>query len=241
MQIFYTPDIRENPELPEEEARHALRVLRLSEGDMVWLTDGEGFFYKAIIQKSNPKHCEVNIVEQCKQPPLWDFRLHIAVAPTKNMERIEWFCEKATEIGIDMITLLSSRFSERRGVNIARLEKILISAIKQSEKATLPKLNGITDFCTFIARPFDGQTFIAHCEEGEKTLLQHCCRPRKNVLILIGPEGDFSPKEIKDAAIHGFEAVSLGKSRLRTETAALLACHTAHVVNSTVIHEQPAI
>jgi 16S rRNA (uracil1498-N3)-methyltransferase len=241
MHIFYTPDIRENLELPEEEARHALRVLRLAEGDTVWLTDGQGFFYKAIIQQSNPKRCKVNIVEQCKQPPLWDFRLHIAIALTKNMERIEWFCEKATEIGIDMITLLNSRFSERREVNISRLEKILVSAMKQSEKATLPELNGITDFNTFITRPFDGHSFIAHCAEGEKPLLQHCCHPRKNVLILIGPEGDFSPEEIKAAAIRGFEAVSLGKSRLRTETAALVACHTIHIVNSTVIHEQHAI
>jgi 16S rRNA (uracil1498-N3)-methyltransferase len=235
MQIFYTPDIKENPELPEEEARHALRVLRLSEGDAVCLTDGKGFFYKAVIQRPDLRHCKVNIVEQYRQPPLWSFHLHVAVAPTKNMERIEWFCEKATEIGINTITLLNSRFSERREVNVPRLEKILAGAMKQSGKAALPTLNGITDFRTFIARPFEGQTFIAHCAEGEKPLLQHRCHPQENVLVLIGPEGDFSPEEIKAAVARGFEAVSLGKSRLRTETAALVACHTAHIVNSTVI------
>jgi 16S rRNA (uracil1498-N3)-methyltransferase len=231
MQIFYAPDIRENPELPEEEAQHALRALRLREGAEVMLTDGKGFFYKAIIRKPESGHCKVSISKRFEQPPLWNFHLHIALAPTKNIDRTEWLCEKATEIGINTITFLHSRFSERHALKLPRLEKILISAMKQSGKAILPKLNGMTNFRTFINQPFRGQKFIAHCAEADKPLLQHCCRPHENVLILIGPEGDFSPDEIKEALGCGFEAVSLGKSRLRTETAALVACHTAHIVN----------
>ncbi len=212
MQIFYTPDIAINPELPEEEAGHCIRVLRLAECDEILLTDGKGSFFKAAISRAHPKHCEVKILEQWKQPALWNFNLHIAVAPTKNMDRIEWFAEKATEI-------------------VARLEKILVSAMKQSQKATLPELNGMTDFRTFVSRPFDGRKFIAHCEEGVKPLLKQTYHPGENVLVLIGPEGDFSPEEISFALQQGFEPVSLGESRLRTETAALVACHTIHVLN----------
>jgi 16S rRNA (uracil1498-N3)-methyltransferase len=233
MQLFYAPDIRLNPELPEEEARHALRVLRLGEGAEVMLTDGKGFFYKAVIRTSNPRHCEVSVAEEFRQPPLWPFRLHIALAPTKNTDRTEWFCEKATEIGIDAITFLNCRFSERREIKIPRIEKILVGAMKQSGKATLPALGGTTDFRTLINRNFSGHTFIAHCAEGEeRPLLERRCRLGENVLILIGPEGDFSAEEIKEAVARGFESVSLGKSRLRTETAALVACHTVHIVNS---------
>lgn len=232
MQIFYTPDIAVSNELPEEEAGHCIRVLRLTEGDGVLLTDGKGFFYKAVISRAHPKHCEVDILEKWEQPALWDFYLHIAVAPTKNMDRMEWFVEKATEIGIDAVTCLNCRFSERREIKPARLEKILVSAMKQSQKATLPELTGMTDFHSFVARPFNGRKFIAHCEEGEKPLLQHACRPGENALVLIGPEGDFSPEEISLALQQGFEPVSLGKSRLRTETAALVACHTVHILNS---------
>lgn len=231
MQIFYTPDIALNPELPEEEAGHCIRVLRLMEGDEILLTDGTGSFYKAAISRAHAKHCEVSILESWKQPPLWNFHLHIAVAPTKNMDRLEWFAEKATEIGIDSITCLNCRFSERRDVKPARLEKILVSAMKQSQKATLPRLTGMTDFKTFVTQPFTGRKFIAHCEEGEKLLLKNVYHPGENVLILIGPEGDFSPEEIELARQQGFASISLGESRLRTETAALVACHTIHVLN----------
>ena len=231
MQIFYTPDIAVHPELPEEEAAHCIRVLRLAEGDEILLTDGKGSFYKAAISRAHPKHCEVKILESRRQPALWDFNLHIAVAPTKNMDRMEWFAEKATEIGIDAITCLNCRFSERKEIKPARLEKILVSAMKQSQKATLPELTGMTDFRTFINQPFEGRRFIAHCEEGEKPLLKQIYRPGENALVLIGPEGDFSPEEIALALKQGFEPISLGKSRLRTETAALVACHTIHVLN----------
>ena len=153
------------------------------------------------------------------------------MAPTKNMDRMEWFVEKATEIGIDTITCLNCRFSERKEVKTARLEKILVSAMKQSQKATLPRLNGMTDFKRFISEPFDGRKFIAHCEEEEKPLLRRVYHPGENALILIGPEGDFSTEEIRLAKENGFEAISLGESRLRTETAALVACHTIHILN----------
>lgn len=231
MQIFYTPDIAVNQELPEEEAGHCIRVLRLSEGDEILLTDGKGFFYKAAISRAHPKHCEVAILESREQPPLWNFHLHVAVAPTKNMDRMEWFAEKATEIGINAITCLNCRFSERREVKPARLEKILVSAMKQSQKATLPLLTGMTDFKAFVKQPFEGRKFIAHCEEAEKKLLKQLYHPRENALVLIGPEGDFSPEEIELALQQGFEPISLGESRLRTETAALVACHTIHVLN----------
>ena len=231
MQIFYTPDIAFRAELPEEEAGHCIRVLRLTEGDEILLTDGKGMFYKAAISRAHPKHCEVDILESWQQPALWNFQLHIAVAPTKNMDRMEWFAEKATEIGIDAITCLNCRFSERKEVKPARLEKILVSAMKQSQKATLPALTGMMDFRTFVTQPFDGRKFIAHCEEGDKKLLKQLYQPGENALVLIGPEGDFSPEEIELALKNGFLPISLGESRLRTETAALVACHTIHVLN----------
>lgn len=231
MQIFYTPDIATCPDLPEEEAGHCIRVLRLTEGDEILLTDGKGFFYKAAISRAHPKHCGVTVLESWKQPALWNFKLHIAVAPTKNMDRMEWFAEKATEIGIDAITCLNCRFSERREIKTGRLEKILISAMKQSQKATLPQLTGMTDFRTFIRQPFEGRKFIAHCSEGEKVLLKQTYRQGENALVLIGPEGDFSPEEVELALKEGFEPISLGESRLRTETAALVACHTVQVLN----------
>ena len=231
MQIFYAPDIESTLVLPEEESGHCVRVMRLAEGDEIMITDGKGNFYRASITNAHPKHCQVEITSSWQQEKPWDAYIHIAVAPTKNMDRMEWFAEKATEIGIDEITCLNCRFSERKEVKTARLEKILVSAMKQSQKALLPQLNGMTDFKQFVRQPFNGRKFIAHGEEGEKPLIKSIYRPGENVLILIGPEGDFSPKEIKSAEENGFEAISLGKSRLRTETAALTACHTIHVLN----------
>ena len=230
MQLFYAPDIASNPILPEEESGHCTRVLRLTEGAEVELTDGKGAFYRVVITAAHPKHCAVNILETWNPAKPWNAYIHIAVAPTKNMDRMEWFAEKATEIGIDEITCLRCRFSERKEIKTARLEKILVSAMKQSQKAVLPKLNDMTDFRDFVKRPFDGQKFIAHCEEGEKPLLKDVYRPGSNALVLIGPEGDFSPEEIRWAEEQGFQPISLGKSRLRTETAALASCLTLHVL-----------
>ena len=231
MQIFYTPEIAVNLELPEEEAGHCIRVLRLTEGDEILLTDGKGSFFKAAISRAHPKHCEVNILEQWEQPALWNFNLHIAVAPTKNMDRMEWFAEKATEIGINAITCLNCRFSERKVIKTERIAKILVSAIKQSLKARLPRLNEMTDFNRFISQPFEGRKFIAHCYEGEKPLLKDVVRKGEDALVLIGPEGDFSEEEVKQAIENGFEPISLGRSRLRTETAALVACHILNLQN----------
>ena len=231
MQLFYAPDIAINPILPEEESGHCVRVLRLGENDGIVLTDGIGHFHKATIIQAHPKRCMVSIQETWEQPQPWPVHIHLAVAPTKNIDRMEWFVEKATEIGINAITCLNCRFSERREIKTARLEKIMISAMKQSLKATLPRLEGMTDFQRFVKQPFNGRKFIAHCEEGDKRLLKQTYLAGENALILIGPEGDFSREEIESALSNGFEPISLGDTRLRTETAALVACHTIHVLN----------
>jgi 16S rRNA (uracil1498-N3)-methyltransferase len=231
MHVFYTPDILTKAELPEEEAAHCSRVLRLSAGDEITLTDGKGNFYLAEITATTNKRCTVMVKETKPQEALWPCHLHIAMAPTKNMDRNEWFAEKATEIGFDELTFLNCRFSERKIIKTERIEKILISAIKQSLKARLPKLNEMTDFDKFIAQDFKGQKFIAHCYEGEKPFLKDVLRKGEDALVLIGPEGDFSEKEVEKAIEKGFIPISLGKSRLRTETAALVACHTMIIAN----------
>ncbi|ERI88637.1 RNA methyltransferase, RsmE family [Bacteroides pyogenes F0041] len=231
MHLFYTPDISHNNELPEEEAQHCIRVLRLSTGDEVTLTDGKGCFYKAEISATSHKRCLVTVKESIPQPPLRPCRIHIAMAPTKNMDRNEWFAEKATEIGIDQLSFLCCRFSERKVIKTERIEKILVSAMKQSLKAYFPKLNEMMEFDKFIAQDFKGQKFIAHCYEGAKPQLKHILKPGEDAIVLIGPEGDFSEEEVEKAINNGFIPVSLGRSRLRTETAALVACHTLNLLN----------
>lgn len=231
MHVFYTPNIQTHPELPEEEAIHAIRVLRLEAGDKVMLTDGKGNFYHAEISTVTNKRCLLNILETQPQESHWKSYIHIAMAPTKSMDRTEWFAEKATEIGFNELTFLNCRFSERKIIKTERIAKILISAIKQSLKARLPKLNEITDFNKFVTQSFKGQKFIAHCYDGEKHALQDIIRKGENALVLIGPEGDFSEEEVNTAIENGFTPISLGKSRLRTETAALVACHTLNLLN----------
>ena len=232
MHVFYTPDILTKAELPEEEAAHCTRVLRLSEGDEITLTDGNGYFYQAEISAASNKRCSVIIKETTFQEPLWPCHLHIAMAPTKNMDRNEWFAEKATEIGFSELTFLNCRYSERKVIKNERIEKILISAMKQSLKARLPKLNEMVDFDKFITGNFEGQKFIAHCYEAEKMHLLHACPPHSDVVVLVGPEGDFSLDEVRLALDNNFKAVTLGNSRLRTETAGVVACHLVTVVNS---------
>lgn len=232
MHVFYTPDIDTSPELPEEEAGHCLRVLRLGLGDEVMLTDGKGFFYKAVISAATGKRCQVKVVEKIEQEKFWKGHLHLAMAPTKNMDRIEWFAEKATEIGFDELSFLNCRFSERKVIKTERIEKIVVSAMKQSLKARKPIVNEMTDFAKFMQRDFQGQKFIAHCYEGEKPLLKEVLKPGEDALVLIGPEGDFSPEEVQKAEALGFQPISLGKSRLRTETAALVAVHMMNLFNS---------
>lgn len=231
MHVFYTPQIQTCAELPEEEAAHAVRVLRLQAGDEVMLTDGEGSFYRAEITTATNKRCLVRVLETQPQAPLWSGHLHIAMAPTKNMDRTELFAEKATEIGFDELTFLNCRFSERRVIKTERIAKILVSAMKQSLKARLPRLNEMTDFDRFVTQPFTGQKFIAHCYEGEKPLLKDVVQHGEDALVLIGPEGDFSPEEVEKALANGFRPISLGRSRLRTETAALVACHILNLLN----------
>jgi 16S rRNA (uracil1498-N3)-methyltransferase len=231
MHLFYTPDISAQTELPAEEAQHCMRVLRLSQGDEIMLTDGRGYFYKAEITAADGKRCRVAVKETIFQEPARACRLHMAVAPTKNMDRNEWLAEKATEIGLDELTFLNCRFSERREIKTGRVEKILVAAMKQSLNARLPKLNEMTNFDAFVRQDFRGGKFIAHCYEGEKPLLKDVIRKGEDALVLIGPEGDFSPEEVEKALANGFVPVSLGKSRLRTETAALAACCTLNQAN----------
>lgn len=229
--IFYTPDILTNLELPTEEAQHCIKVLRKKEGDEILLADGKGNFYDAEIVQANPKHCIVNIIKSVSQKKNWNFNLQIAFAPTKNMDRVEWFAEKATEIGIDHFSPFLCQYSERKEIKLQRIEKILISAMKQSQKALLPQLDEMQPFSQLIKQEFDGQKFIAHCYPQEKPILKEVYKKGMDALILIGPEGDFSEKEVEEAIRSGFQPISLGESRLRTETAALAACHAIHVLN----------
>lgn len=227
MHYFYTPDVHTSNELPSEEAAHAIRVLRLQTGEEIMLIDGKGSFYKAEISDISNKRCSFSILQERPQAPAWNGHLHIAIAPTKNMDRMEWFTEKATEIGIDEITFLLCRYSERKVVKNERIEKILVSGIKQSLKSRLPRLNEMTDFKKFVAQDIPGGKFIAHCyKDRERLLLKDVLTEGQDATILIGPEGDFSEEEVALAVRHGFIPVSLGTSRLRTETAALAACHT---------------
>lgn len=237
MYLFYTPDIDRSHCLNEEESGHCVRVLRYAAGDEILLTDGRGTTYTARITTAHPKHCEFDILKAEKQEKNHSFHLHIAVAPTKNAERIEWLVEKCTEIGADEFTLLLCRYSERKQMRTDRLEKIILSAAKQSLTRYLPVLHGMTDFDTFIRTCNDSpknvspQRFIAHCYEADKHLLRDAVERGRDVVMLIGPEGDFSEQEVAAALQAGFLPVSLGNSRLRTETAAVVACHTAILMN----------
>ena len=232
MHIFYTPDISGNSyTLNETESKHCIRVLRLEQGDEIILVDGRGGFFTAEIVDPSPKRCGVKVISSELNFGLRNFKVHVAIAPTKNIERIEWFLEKTTEIGIDHITPLLCRFSERKEIKSDRLEKVMVSAMKQSLKAYLPQLDQLTRFSDFISQHFEGQKFIAHCDEQHRDVLKKMIHPNQQYLILIGPEGDFSPEEINMAIQAGFHPVSLGDSRLRTETAGVVACHTFNLIN----------
>ena len=234
MYLFYCPDIETKQTLSEEESGHCVRVLRYSVGDEILITDGKGTTYTARITNPHPKHCDFEILSREKQEPHHHFHLHIAVAPTKNIERLEWAIEKCVEIGVDEITPLLCRFSERKQLRTDRLEKIILSAAKQSLTPYLPVLHELTPYDEFIRRQkpvVSLQKFIAHCYKEDKRVLKNEIERGRDVLVLIGPEGDFSEQEIAAALAAGFIPVSLGNSRLRTETAAVVACHTAVLVN----------
>ncbi|MCX6250492.1 MAG: 16S rRNA (uracil(1498)-N(3))-methyltransferase [Bacteroidetes bacterium] len=232
MNLFFAPSLQGNLfTLNEEESKHCIRVLRLKKGDLLHLTDGNGNLFETTIVDDNTKRCSVEIISVQKEYLKRDFYLHIAIAPTKNMGRFEWFLEKATEIGVDEITPLFCHYSERTYMKASRLEKILISAMKQSLKTYLPKLHDPVSFSDFIHQPFNGQKYIAYCDPSENRLLKDLYSKGENALILIGPEGDFSNEEVAEAKNTGFIPISLGKSRLRTETAGIVACNTINFVN----------
>lgn len=232
MHLFYTPDIEGDIyTLNPEESKHCVRVLRLSEGMSVALVDGCGNWYDGMIQRADAKGCRVEIIKKTENYGRRPFRLHLAVAPTKNMDRTEWMLEKCTEMGIDEITMLDTEHSERKVVKDERLEKVVVAAMKQSLKAYLPRLNPMTELGRFVRECRETQKFIAHCHEGEKQRLDEVYRPGNDVVILIGPEGDFSGKEVRMALDAGFIPVSLGNSRLRTETAGIVACHSIDFLN----------
>lgn len=233
MQLFYTPGITNSDfYLDEAESKHAVRVLRLANGDKIQLVDGKGNFFEAKIVDAHPKRCEVEVTKKLTEFNKRSHYLHMAVAPTKNIDRFEWFLEKATEIGVDEITPVLCDHSERKVIKNDRLEKVIISAMKQSIKAYLPKLNLLTPLKNILESDFDGRKFIAHCYEQDRRELKRELDLSESNLILIGPEGDFSEDEVKLALQKQFIPVSLGESRLRTETAAVVACHTVNLLKS---------
>lgn len=239
VRYFYVPDAANQVELPAEEATHALRVLRLKGGDEIFLMDGEGSFYRAEVTAASSKRCFYEIKENMPQKRAWKGHIHLAIAPTKMMERIEWMAEKATEIGFDELSFLNCQFSERKVVKTPRIDKIVISAVKQSHKAWKPVVNELESFKEFIQTPRSGRKFICHCyEEVEKKdffqEINSCSDASRgsdvdDITVLVGPEGDFSIDEVRLALANGYESVSLGTSRLRTETAGLVAVHMAHI------------
>lgn len=251
VRYFYVPEAATQVELPAEEATHALRVLRLKGGDEIFLMDGEGSFYRAEVTAASSKRCLYEIKETMPQERAWKGHIHLAIAPTKMMERIEWMAEKATEIGFDELSFLNCQFSERKVVKTPRIDKIVISAVKQSHKAWKPVVNELESFKEFIQTPRPGRKFICHCYEEieKKDFFQEIssfsgaadgkdaslsvdgkdASSSADITVLVGPEGDFSIDEVRLALENGYESVSLGTSRLRTETAGLVAVHMAHI------------
>ena len=233
MHIFYTPDITQNTyTLNEEESKHCVRVLRLPIGSLVNLVDGRGGFYTAEITSDNPKKVSLTILNVETEFHKRNHYLHIAVAPTKNIDRIEWFLEKATELGIDEITPIITDRSERRVVKEDRLNKVITAAVKQSIKAYHPILNEAISYSKFLNSPLEGEKLIAHCiDNEEKKYISDLVIPHEKYLILIGPEGDFTPEEVNLALNKGFKPLTLGDNRLRTETAALSVCFEINYLN----------
>ena len=230
---FFVPDAAHSHELPEEEAQHALKVLRLKEGDELMLMDGQGTFFEACVTVASGKHCCYEVTQKLPQERPWKGRVHLAIAPTKMMERMEWMAEKATEVGFDELSFLNCQFSERKVIRTDRIDKIVVAAMKQSRKAWRPLVNPMCTFAEFISRPREGKKFIAHCyEEFPRVDLFDALMADVDgsaITMLVGPEGDFSSEEVRQALDYGFVGVSLGSSRLRTETAGLAAVMMAHL------------
>jgi len=233
MQLFYNPNISENDisfNFNKDESRHIVKVLRKKSGDLLHITNGNGWLFEGELTLVDTKHCTINIISKALKEKR-SYNLHIAVAPTKMNDRYEWFLEKATEIGVETITPIICDHSERKVVKTERFEKIIQSAMKQSLQFYLPKLNPPIAFKDFVNQNFTDQKFIAHCEDTDKTALKSKLKSKQDCTILIGPEGDFSVKEIEIALLHNFIPVTLGETRLRTETAAITACHSVAFVN----------
>ncbi len=231
MQVFFAPNLKKiTYQLSDEESKHAAKVLRMQPGDEVVLIDGKGGLYYGIADEVDTKKTIIRIIEKIEQYGRRSFKVHIAIAPTKNIERLEWFLEKATEIGVDEITPILCQRSERKQIKPERLEKIILSACKQSVKAYIPVLNELTNFTDFVNQNDSMCKLIAHCGDTPKPSLKNAIKEQNDITILIGPEGDFSPEEVALAIDMGYNEIHLGKSRLRTETAGIVACHTVNLL-----------
>jgi 16S rRNA (uracil1498-N3)-methyltransferase len=230
--FFYSPDIEGAfHTLDKDDSNHLVRVLRIKQGDKVFVTNGKGLVYECVVTDPNPRGCQLEIIQLKDGDDKRKFNLSIGIAPTKNINRFEWFLEKSTEIGIDTFIPVHTENSERKVIKEERLSRVITAAVKQSLKSFHPELKSMTSFSELIKLPFDGQKFIAYVDSTVKEELHHLCKPVTNTLVLIGPEGDFSTDEISLAREHGFIPVKLGPSRLRTETAGVVACHTINLVN----------
>lgn len=235
MYRFYCPDIADTLTLGEEDSKHCVKVLRMGEGDTIEVVDGNGMLYTCRITMAHPKRCAVEVLEEENRPPHWGCRIVLGIAPTKNLDRMEWLVEKVVEMGVDRIVPLRCHNSERTVLKTERLRKIMVAAMKQSLKATLPQLDELTPVEQMLAEPFEGTRCIAYCDamlpREQRRALPAVYRPGTDVMALIGPEGDFSPEEVAMARERGFEAVTLGESRLRTETAGMMAVAAIHALN----------
>ena len=238
MHRFYCPDIADTLTLGEEDSKHCVKVLRMGEGDTIEVVDGNGNLYTCRITMAHPKRCAIEVQDKQTQEPHWGHRIVLAIAPTKNLDRIEWLVEKCVEMGVDRIIPLRCHNSERTVLKTERLKKIMVSAMKQSLKATLPSLDEMTSIMDVIAEDFDGTRCIAYCDamlpREQRRTLPSVYRPGADVMVLIGPEGDFSPEEVQAATAAGFIPVTLGESRLRTETAGLMAVAAVHAMDQSV-------
>lgn len=230
---FYAPDIADTLTLPESDSGHCVRVLRMHPGDNIEVVDGCGMLYRCTLRDAHQRHATVDITETVPLPKVWPGNITIAIAPTKHNDRMEWLVEKLVEIGVDRIVPLRCRHSERKDINVERLNKIAVSAMKQSLKAVLPQIDAMTPYRDFISGCKSQQRFIAYCDPAiPRRLFARELRPHADVTVLIGPEGDFSPEEIHLALDSGWIPATLGDNRLRTETAALVACDTFQIINS---------
>ena len=233
---FYAPDIEISGTLPESDSAHCARVLRMHSGDEIEVVDGRGHLLRCRILDAHPKRTSVEVITRADLPKVWPGSITVAIAPTKHNDRMEWLVEKLVEIGIDRIVPLRCRYSERKEINVERLNKIAVSAMKQSLKAILPIIEPMTPFAEFIRSCTIGQRFIAYCDPSIPRLLMATeYRPASDTIILIGPEGDFSHEEITAALNAGWKPISLGDNRLRTETAALVAADTCHILNQRLL------